>query len=77
MEQVGAGEVDLSDRPRSSPSGRRARQIDEVIARFTDIIEFSRREHRRLGYFAALYRKVTVSVKHGILNGRFEDGASI
>lgn len=28
----------------------------------------------RLGYFAALYRKVTVKVKEGILAGRFENG---
>jgi hypothetical protein len=49
--------------------------IDEVIARLTDIIDRSRREPGRLGYFAALYRKVTISVKEGIRSGRFEDGA--
>jgi hypothetical protein len=52
-----------------------AQSIDEVIARLTGIIDISRKESSRLGYFAALYRKVTVSVKQGILNGRFEDGA--
>ncbi len=52
-----------------------AQNIDEVIARLTDIIDISRQEPGRLGYFAALYRKVTISVKQGILNGRFEDGA--
>jgi hypothetical protein len=52
-----------------------AENIDEVIARLTDIIDISSREPGRLGYFAALYRKVTISVKHGILNGRFENGA--
>jgi hypothetical protein len=52
-----------------------AQSIDEVIARLTGIIDISRQEPARLGYFAALYRKVTISVKHGILNGRFEDGA--
>ncbi|HEX2489441.1 MAG TPA: DUF5995 family protein [Blastocatellia bacterium] len=54
-----------------------AKNIDEVIARLTDIIDISRQEPGRLGYFAALYRKVTINVKHGILNGRFEDGARI
>ncbi|HEU0175236.1 MAG TPA: DUF5995 family protein [Blastocatellia bacterium] len=54
-----------------------AQRIDEVIARLTDIIDVSRQESNRLGYFAALYRKVTVSVKQGALNGRFEDGARI
>jgi uncharacterized protein DUF5995 len=52
-----------------------AQNIDEVIVRLTDIIDFSRQEQSRLGYFAALYRKVTISVKQGVLNGRFEDGA--
>jgi hypothetical protein len=52
-----------------------ARTIGEVIARLTDIIDLSRREPSRLGYFAALYRKVTISVKEGIRSGRFEDGA--
>jgi hypothetical protein len=52
-----------------------AQSIDEVISRLTGIIDISRKETSRLGYFAALYRKVTVMVKQGILNGQFEDGA--
>lgn len=54
---------------------RLTQNIDEVIARLSKIIDRSRSESSRLGYFAALYRKVTDSVKQGILNGRFEDGA--
>jgi len=54
-----------------------AKNIDEVIARLTDIIDISRQEPSRLGYFAALYRKVTISVRQGVLNGRFEDGARL
>ena len=49
-----------------------AKNIDEVIARLTDIIDISRQEPGRMGYFAALYRKVTINVKQGILNGRFD-----
>jgi hypothetical protein len=55
-----------------------AQSIDEVIARLADIIDvsdISRQESSRLGYFAARYRKVTASVKQGILDERFEDGA--
>lgn len=48
--------------------------IDEVIVRLTEIIEESRRERSRLGYFAALYRSVTISVKHGIAQGKFQNG---
>ncbi len=51
-----------------------ARTIDEVIAQLDDIIARSIRDGSRLGYFAALYRKVTVKVKEGISQGRFENG---
>jgi hypothetical protein len=52
-----------------------AETIDEVIAQLNEIIDHSRHESSRLGFFAALYRKVSISVKEGIQNGRFEDGA--
>jgi hypothetical protein len=52
-----------------------ARTIDEVIRRLDEIIARSRRDESRLGYFAALYRNVTIEVKRGIASGRFEDGA--
>ena len=48
--------------------------IDEVIAQLTDIVDRARSESSRLGYFAALYRKVTLRVKLGIEQGLFEDG---
>ena len=51
-----------------------ATSIDEVIARLGDVIDRSRRERSRLGFFAALYRKVTIKVKEGIAAGRFDDG---
>lgn len=48
--------------------------IDEVIHDLDDVIARSIRERNRLGYFAALYRKVTAKVKEGIGEGRFDDG---
>lgn len=48
--------------------------IDQVIDQLGDIIARSIREQSRLGYFAALYRKVTIKVKEGIAEGRFENG---
>lgn len=51
-----------------------AATIDEVIAQLGDVIARSLREGSRLGYFAALYRMVTVKVKEGIAAGRFDDG---
>lgn len=51
-----------------------ASTIDEVIGQLTRIIDRSRSEKSRLGFFAALYRKVTIRVKQGIASGRFDDG---
>jgi hypothetical protein len=49
--------------------------IDEVIAQLDAIILRARSERSRLGYFATLYRNVTIRVKEGIAAGMFQDGA--
>ena len=49
--------------------------IDEVIAQLDQVIERCLREGTRLGYFAMLYRDVTMRVREGIAAGRFEDGS--
>lgn len=48
--------------------------IDAVIEALQEIIEKAKIENSPLGYFPALYRKVTIKVKEGIENGYFEDG---
>lgn len=50
-----------------------AETIDEVIERLTEIIEQSKSDQSRLGYFAALYRKVTCRVKECIDKGDYFD----
>lgn len=52
----------------------RAETIDQVIQSLDRIIDWSKSNRSRLGYFAALYRKVTIRVKEGITEGEFEDG---
>jgi glucose/arabinose dehydrogenase len=52
-----------------------ASTIEEVITQLDEIIARSRREKSRVGFFAALYRQVTMNVKEGIASDRFEDGA--
>jgi len=51
--------------------------IDEVILTLDEIIARARRERSRLGFFATLYRNVTVRVKAGIAEGFFEDGPRV
>src|SRR6478609_6505638 len=49
--------------------------IDDVIKELEHIIQSSVETNTRLGYFAALYLKVTVRVKEGIANGEFENAS--
>ena len=48
--------------------------IDEVIAQLDLIIERARSAQSRVGFFATLYRNVTIKVKDGIAAGFFNDG---
>ena len=52
-----------------------ATTIDEVINSLQSIITESINTNSRTGYFAALYYKVTASVRDGIAKGQFENGA--
>lgn len=49
--------------------------IAAVIDRLDEVIEQARQQRSRLGYFAALYRQVTLQVQAGIVLGRFDDGS--
>ena len=53
---------------------RPAATLDEVVARLDAVIAQARRDNSRLGFFACLYRSVTVRVRDGIAAGRFQDG---
>jgi hypothetical protein len=48
--------------------------IQQVIITLDEIISDSVKNKNPLGYFAALYRNVTVKVKEGIENNFFDDG---
>jgi hypothetical protein len=58
----------------ASTSFRPATSIAEVVSRLDAVIARSRRDNDRLGFFACLYRSVTVRVGEGIAAGRFQDG---
>ncbi|MCK3684038.1 DUF5995 family protein [Maribellus sp. YY47] len=48
--------------------------IDEVIEILDSIVEESIQKEDTPGYFAVLYRRVTIEIKEGIEANRFEDG---
>ena len=56
------------------PSQPSPQTIDEVIGALDQIISTCRQENSRSGFFAALYRNVTLKVKEGIAAGAFDDG---
>ena len=57
-----------------APTGLKADTIDEVIHALDKIIDWAISNKSRQGYFAALYRKVTIQVKEGIETDFFDDG---
>ena len=51
-----------------------AKTIDDVLRELDGVLAEARRTDSRIGYFAALYHKVTVAVRDGIAAGEFDDG---
>ena len=49
--------------------------IDDVIAAIEGIIAWSIDNQSRLGYFAALYKRITLAIKQAIAEKRFQDNA--
>lgn len=51
-----------------------ANTIPEVVQHLDVIIETCRKDNSRIGYFASLYKAMTLGVQVGIEQGAFEDG---
>jgi uncharacterized protein DUF5995 len=54
--------------------GRTVETIDDVVEALDAIVARAREERSRVGYFAAVYRKVTAKIAEGIATGFFDDG---
>lgn len=61
----------MADVPAPIP---RLETIDEVVEAISSIIDWSIAEASRLGYFAALYKRITIAVGAAIDDGAFHDG---
>ena len=48
--------------------------IDDVLAALDAVVARAIEERSRVGYFAAVYRKITAKVAEGIAKGMFDDG---
>ncbi len=54
-----------------------ATTIQQVVAALETISHWSIEASSRLGYFAALYKRVTIAVGVAVAEGKFEDGARL
>ena len=60
--------------PREPLHNLQAETIDGILLSLHRVIAWSKQNNSRLGYFAALYHKVTRAVQQGIADGLFADG---
>jgi hypothetical protein len=51
-----------------------AANVDEVLVRIDAVIAWSIANQSRLGYFAALYKRITRAIKLAVQLGKFQDG---
>jgi hypothetical protein len=56
-------------------SGMQIQNIQDVVNQLTQIIEQCEATKNKAGFFAALYKRMTVAVRDGINANQFEDGA--
>lgn len=60
----------------TTPAQSEPRTIEEVIERLNAILDHALREGERIGYFAALYERVTTNVRRALVAGNvFQDNA--
>jgi hypothetical protein len=59
-----------------APAAAEPRTIDQVLARLNGILDDALRQGARIGYFAALYERVTTNVRRALVAGNvFQDNA--
>lgn len=63
--------------PPPPPSIPAATTIAQVVDALETLIDWSIEASSRLGYFAALYKRVTIAVGIAVAEGKFEDGARL
>jgi Family of unknown function (DUF5995) len=64
----------MATKPPPPPPIATCSSLDEVIRALASIIDWSISVPSRLGYFAALYKRITIAVKTAIKQGAFDDG---
>jgi hypothetical protein len=65
--------MEIPPRDEGEPTRGRRDPIGEVLAELASIVDWARANRSRIGYFAAMYRMVTLRVNAAIDAGEFED----
>jgi hypothetical protein len=64
----------MPDKPAPLPPIPPVTTITEVVEAIESIIQWSIAASSRLGYFAALYKRITIAVRTAVARGAFQDG---
>jgi len=48
--------------------------IDQVVDAVQSVVDWSKQNESRLGYFAALYKRITIAIRAAIAAGKFQNG---
>src|SRR5271163_4405588 len=51
-----------------------AENVDDVLRNVDQIIDWSINANSHLGYFAVVYKRVTLAIREAINDGQFDDG---
>jgi Family of unknown function (DUF5995) len=54
-----------------------ANDVDDVVRNVEQILEWSKAAQSHLGYFAAVYKRVTLAIRDAIDKGEFDDGRRV
>ena len=77
LAQGGVILVGMQPAPPPFPRLPAATTLDEVVDAIQSVIDWSIGAASRLGYFAALYKRITLAVGVAVAERHFEDGARL
>ncbi len=63
--------------PLQLPRLAEAKNVDDVLRNVDQIVDWAIDAESHLGYFAVVYRRVTLAIRQAIDEGQFEDGARV
>src|SRR5437899_12265871 len=63
--------------PLQLPRLAAAKNVDDVVRNVDQIIDWAINAESHIGYFAVVYKRVTLAIRQAINEGQFDDGARV